>query len=36
MKDLGTLNYFLGLEVASGANGYRLSHAKYASNLFDR
>ena len=36
MKDLGTLNYFLGLEIPSSANGYYLSEAKYASNLLSR
>ena len=36
MKDLGTLNYFLGLEISSSANGYYLSQAKYASNLLSR
>jgi hypothetical protein len=33
MKDLGQLNYFLGLEVTSGSYGYYLSQAKYASDL---
>ena len=32
MKDLGTLNYFLGLEVTSFSNGYYLSQVKYASD----
>ena len=30
MKDLGTLIYFLGLEVTSSYDGYYLSQAKYA------
>ena len=33
MKDLGPLNYFLGLEVSSYANGYYLTQAKYTSDL---
>ena len=33
MKDLGPLNYFLGLEVASSANGYYLTPAKYTFDL---
>ncbi|XP_028059437.1 uncharacterized protein LOC114263138 [Camellia sinensis] len=33
MKDLGTLNYFLGLEISHDSTGYYLSQAKYASNL---
>lgn len=33
MKDLGKLNYFLGLEVTSNSQGYFLSQAKYASDL---
>jgi hypothetical protein len=33
MKDLGTLSYFLGLEVTSSNDGYYLSQAKYASSL---
>ena len=33
MKDLGTLSYFLGLEVTSSSDGYYLSHAKYAYDL---
>ena len=32
MKDLGTLSYFLGLEVTSSSDGYYLSQAKYTSN----
>ena len=33
MKDLGPLNYFLGLEVSSSANGYYLTQAKYTYDL---
>ena len=33
MKDLGTLSYFLGLEVTSSSDGYYLSEAKYDSDL---
>jgi hypothetical protein len=36
MKDLGTLSYFLGLEVISSSNGYYLSQAKYASDLLSK
>ena len=36
MKDLGTLSYFLGLEISLLSNGYNLSQAKYASNLLGR
>ena len=36
MKYLGPLNYFLGLEVSSFADGYYLSQAKYTSNLISR
>ena len=32
-NDLGTLNYYLGLEVSSFANGLFLSQAKYAHNI---
>ena len=33
MKYLGSLNYFLGLEVSSFADGYYLTQAKYTSDL---
>jgi hypothetical protein len=36
MKDLGQLNYFLGLEVTSGSDGYYLSQPKYASDLLSK
>ena len=36
MKDLGTLNYFLGLEVTSSSDGYYLSQAKYTSDLLSK
>nr|XP_023929876.1 uncharacterized protein LOC112041193 [Quercus suber] len=36
MKDLGTLNYFLRLEITSSSNGYYLSQAKYASDLLSK
>ena len=36
MKDLGPLNYFLGLKVSSSANGYYLTQAKYTSDLISR
>ena len=36
MKDLGTLSYFLGLEVLSSSDGLFLSQAKYASDLVSR
>ena len=36
MKDLGTLSYFLGLEVTSSCDGYYLSQAKYASDLLSK
>jgi len=35
-KDLGTLNYFLGLEVSSSVNGLFLSQAKYAYDILVR
>lgn len=36
MKDLRQLNYFLGLEVTSGSDGYYLSQAKFASDLLSK
>ena len=36
MKDLGKLNYFLGLEITSSSEGYYLSQAKYASDLLTK
>ena len=36
MKDLGPLNYFLGLEVSSSADDYYLTQAKYTSDLISR
>jgi len=36
MKDLGLLNYFLGLEITSNSKAYSLSQAKYGSDLFSR
>ena len=36
MKDLGPLNYFLGVEVSSSVDGYYLTQAKYTSDLISR
>ena len=36
MKDLGPLNYFLGLEVYSSTDGDYLTQAKYTSDLISR
>ena len=36
MKDLGPLNYFLGLKVSSYTNDYYLTTAKYTSDLISR
>ena len=36
MKDLGPLNYFLGIEVSSSVDGYYLTQAKYTSDLISR
>ena len=36
IKDLGTLSYFLGLEVTSSSDGYYLSQAKYTADLLSK
>ena len=36
MKDLGHLNYFLGLEITHSTNGLYITQAKYASELLSR
>jgi hypothetical protein len=36
MKDLGPLNYFLGLEISSSSDGYYLTQTKYISDLLSR
>ena len=36
MKDLGHLNYFLGLEITHSTNGIYIAQAKYASELLSR
>ena len=36
MKDLGTLSYFLGLEVISSFDGYYFSQAKYNFDLLSK
>lgn len=36
MNDLGSLNYFLGLEVSSSSYGYYLIQAKYAFDILSR
>ena len=36
MKDLDPLNYFLGLEVSSSADGYYLTQAKYTFDLISQ
>lgn len=33
MSDLGPLNYFLGIEVASTADGYYISQRRYIEDL---
>ena len=36
MKDLGHLNYFLGLEIIHSTNGLYITQAKYTSDLLSR
>ena len=36
MKDLDPVNYFLGLEVSSFADGYYLTQTKYTSDMISR
>ncbi|KAH9656592.1 retrovirus-related pol polyprotein from transposon RE1 [Citrus sinensis] len=36
LKDLGSLNYFLGIEIKKFKQGIFLSHAKYAKDLLDK
>lgn len=36
MKDLGTLSYFLGLEIFSSSDGFYLTQAKYISDMLSR
>ena len=36
MKDLGPLNYFLGLEFSSSIDGYYLTQAKYTFDMISR
>jgi hypothetical protein len=35
MKDIGTLHFFLGLEISQDASGIKLSQAKYARDLLE-
>ena len=36
MKDLGHLNYFLGLQITHSTNGLYITQVKYASDLLSR